>query len=261
MQTGNAGNLGDLLANSGDPHIDAYLREGYESVPGMSSRFAAGICGHLMRHQTALGISGHVAEIGTFEGRFFIAMALGLQPDEHAFGFDLFDWPDAGIFGRFAANCARHGLPPESWTALRRDSRTMPPEEFRQYLGNRRVRLFHIDGDHGLDSLAADLALATAVLHPHGLIVLDDMLHPAYPFLVVAVHRFLVDNPRWRVLAVLDREDIVAAAKFVLCDVEAVPLYEGDLMESFPERHFVLGGDAMGHHCVVLTPYPRIAEI
>lgn len=251
----------ELLAASGDPRIDAYLRDDYEAVPGMSSRFAAGLCGHLLRRQTALGIHGHVAEIGTFEGRFFIAMALGLQPGEHAFGFDLFDWPDEGIFARFAGNCARNGLPPDSWTALRRDSRTMPPEEFKALLGERPIRLFHIDGDHGLDSLAADLVLARSVLHPHGLIVLDDMLHPGYPFLVVAVHRFLVDNPRWRVLAILDREDIVAAAKFVLCDVDAVPLYEGDLMESFPLRHFVLGGDAMGHHCVVLTPQPRIAAI
>ena len=56
---------------SGHPPIDRYLAHGYERVPGMSSRFAAAICGHVIRRQTALGIVGDVVEIGTFEGRFF----------------------------------------------------------------------------------------------------------------------------------------------------------------------------------------------
>jgi hypothetical protein len=34
---------------SGHTAIDRYLNEGYESVRGMSSRFAAAICGHLIR--------------------------------------------------------------------------------------------------------------------------------------------------------------------------------------------------------------------
>ncbi|MET0605329.1 MAG: hypothetical protein ABWZ80_02640, partial [Beijerinckiaceae bacterium] len=64
-----------------------------------------------------------------------------------------------------------------------------------------------------------------------------------------------------RVVAIIDREDIVGAAKFLLCRVDAVALYEKPLMERYPKRHFVLGGDALGHHCVVLTPEPRLAEV
>jgi len=62
---------------SGHPAIDRYLAESYEQVRGMSSRFAAAICGHLIRRQSELAIAGDLVEIGTFEGRFFIAMALG----------------------------------------------------------------------------------------------------------------------------------------------------------------------------------------
>src|ERR1700733_1953384 len=69
---------------SGHPAIDRYLAESYERVRGMSSRFAAAICGHLIRRQSALGIGGELVEIGTFEGRFFIVMALGLAPGEKA---------------------------------------------------------------------------------------------------------------------------------------------------------------------------------
>src|SRR5258707_1225277 len=59
---------------SGNPVVDHYIAEGYETVRGMSSRFSATICAHVIRRQTELGISGHFAEVGTFEGRFFIAM-------------------------------------------------------------------------------------------------------------------------------------------------------------------------------------------
>src|SRR6202023_3208323 len=95
---------------SGHPAIDLYLAHGYERVRGMSSRFAAAICGHIITRQSALGVSGELVEIGTFEGRFFIAMALGLAPGENALGIDRFDWPDAGVEARFLANCAAHGI-------------------------------------------------------------------------------------------------------------------------------------------------------
>src|SRR4029077_20884705 len=99
---------GMLDIASGHPAIDRYLAQSYERVRGMSSRFAAAICGHLIRRQSALGIGGQIVEIGTFEGRFFIAMALGLAPGEKALGIDRFDWPDSGVEGRFLANCDAH---------------------------------------------------------------------------------------------------------------------------------------------------------
>ncbi len=87
------------------------------------------------------------------------------------------------------------------------------------------------------------------------------MLHPGYPFLVTAVERWLLANPEMRLMGVLDREDIVAAPKFLICHIDAVPLYEEPLMRHFQRFHYVLGGDALGHFCVVLTPHPRIAEV
>src|SRR5687768_5417768 len=57
-----------LTFRSGHPDVDRYLTDGYETVRGMSSRFAAVICGHVIRRQSELGVSGHIAEIGTFEG-------------------------------------------------------------------------------------------------------------------------------------------------------------------------------------------------
>lgn len=246
---------------SGIPLLDTYLAEGFDSVRGMSSRFSATICGHILRRQTEMGIRGAVAEIGTFEGRFFIAMGHALAPGEHAYGFDIFSWPDDQVLDRFVANTARCGLPSDRFTPRPFDTGKLSVDEFAGLTGRGPLRFIHIDGEHSPEALTHDLALAHDRLHPQGLICLDDMLHPSYPFLVVTVHAYLVAHPEMCVMCVIDREDIVAAPKFLICRRDVVRLYENDLMQAFAAQHFVLGGDAMGHHCVVLTPHPRIADV
>jgi predicted O-methyltransferase YrrM len=245
---------------SGHPAIDRYLADGYARVRGMSSRFAAAICGHLVRRQSALGIAGDMVEIGPFEGRFFIAMALGLAPGEIAVGIDVFDWPDAGVRERFLANCRDSGLGPDQIVAWQIDSAALTGEAVRARL-NGAARFIHVDGTHACESLAADLEIAHAVLHPSGIIALDDMLHPGYPTLITAVLDFLVRHPEMRVLCIIDREDIVAAAKFLLCRTDVIELYERDLMETFKPFHFILGADMVSYLALVLTPHPRLAEI
>lgn len=246
---------------SGHPDVDRYLRTGYTAVRGMSSRFAAAISAWCLTHQTTLGIRGHFAEIGTFQGRYFIAQALALEPGERALGIDLFDWPSAATYDIFVENCRRWAVPEDRMVVWKADSTALNAVALRRKLGRGDVRFFHIDGDHSPEPLRRDLDLALAVMHPKGLICLDDMLHPGYPFLVTTVERWLIDNPSMRLMCVIDREDIVAAPKFLICHLDAVPLYENDLMSHFSRYHFVLGGDALGHFCVVLTPNPRIAEV
>jgi predicted O-methyltransferase YrrM len=245
---------------SGNPAVDRYIAEDYETVRGMSSAFAATICGHLIRRQTELGISGHIAEIGTFEGRFFIAMALGLAQRERALGIDTFDWPNDGLLDLFHSHCARLGLAKDRYAAIKAKASELSPADVTKALGGP-VRFWHLDGDHSREALTADLALAEATLHPRGMIVLDDMLHPGYPLLIVAVHEWLERHPDWRVLCVIDREDIVAAAKFVLCHKDVVPLFEQDLMDTFKAQHWILGSEWERYFCVVLTPNPRIAVV
>jgi hypothetical protein len=247
--------------SSGIPAVDLYLEDGYASVPGMSSRFAAAICCGLMRLQSELGVSGPVAEIGTFEGRFFIALAHALQPGETALGIDLFDWPNRDVLARFEANCIRHGIPPERRITWQADSRTMQPEDLLAKVGGRRLRLFHIDGEHSRAALARDLELATAVLAKGGVIVLDDMLHPGYPTLMVAVHEYLERQPEMCVLCIIDRESVVAATKFVLCRREWFKVYEARLLETYGDFVWPLGADFEPHWCLVLSLDTRLADI
>ncbi len=246
---------------TGIPAVDHYLANGYDTVRGFSSRFAAAICGHLLRRQSELGVRGSVAEIGTYEGRFFIAMALALHEGEHAYGFDLFAWPGSDVLERLLANTDAHGLARDRFTPLAHDTGKLDAREFSRLTGGAPLRFVHIDGDHSPEALTQDLALVHGSLHPQGLICIDDMLHRAFPILVVTVHDYLRQHPEMRLMCVIDREDIVGAPKFLLCRAEAVALYETDLMESFKAQHLTIGGDAMGHLSVVLTPQPRLVDV
>lgn len=246
---------------AGIPAVDHYLETGFSQVVGMSSRFAAAICTGLLQIQTELGVKGHVAEIGTFEGRFFIALAHALQPEEKALGIDLFDWPNPEVLDRFERNCRQHGVPDGQRITWKTDSRSLRPDELLDKLGGGRVRLFHVDGEHSRDALTRDLERATAVLADGGVIVLDDMLHPGYPTLMVAVQTYLERHPSMRVLCIIDRESIVAATKFVVCEATWFDRLEAGLLARFKDNVWPMGADFEPHWCLVLSLDTRLAAI
>jgi hypothetical protein len=245
---------------SGHAAIDRYLGQNYEQVRGMSSRFAAAICGYLIQRQSALAISGALVEVGTFEGRFFIAMGLGLAPGEIALGIDRFDWPNAGVEGRFLANCARHGLARERFVSWKADSRDITPAALGDRLGQS-IRFVHIDSHHSRECLTNDLELVHPLLHKAGVVCLDDMLHPSYPLVVTAVYDYLARHPDMRLLCVIDREDIVAAPKFLLCADSWFARYQDELLAAFKRVHFILNADMESYFALVLTPQPRLAVV
>jgi predicted O-methyltransferase YrrM len=241
--------------------IDAYLDNGFAQVRGMSSRFATSISSWLMLMQSEAKIEGDFLEIGTFEGRYFIALAHALKPTEIAIGIDTFDWPNERVEATLHENATNNALQAEKFITLKTNTANLTPQDISRHFKNKTARFIHIDGDHSPDPLTKDLELAINLLHPKGLICLDDMLHPAYPFLVVTVNKFLEKHADYRLMCIIDREDIIGAAKFLLCHKDVTDFYEQALMTHYKKRHFVLGGDARGHHCVVLTPRPRLARV
>ncbi len=246
---------------SGIPAVDAYLEESYDKVSGMSSRFAAGICCGLMRIQSELGVTGPVAELGAFEGRFFIALAKSLHDGERALGIDTFEWPNPQVLDRFEANCVRQGVPAEKRITWKADSNKMTPEELLAKLDGERVRLIHVDGEHTQAALSKDLALATAVIRDGGVIVLDDMLHPGYPTLMVAVQAYLERHPEMTVLCIIDRESIFAATKFILCQKTWFKQYEAGLLDAYRANVWPMGANFEPHWCLVLSLDTRLAPL
>jgi predicted O-methyltransferase YrrM len=243
------------------PAADAYLADGYGRVVGMSSRFAAGVCGRLLALQNEFGVTGHFAEIGAFEGRFLIAMAHCLAPGEKALGMDIFEWPNPEVLQRFEANCRRHGLGPDRVIPWKIDSGTTTASAVLAKLDGGPIRMFHVDGEHSRSALAKDLELATEATSEGGLIVLDDMLHPGYPTLMVTVQTYLERHPEMTVLCIIDRETIVAATKFVLCRKDWFKRYEDRMLEVFKPWIWPLGADFEPHWCLVLSLDTELAAI
>ncbi len=93
---------------------------------------------------------------------------------------------------------------------------------------------------------------------PDGIVALDDMLHPGYPTLALTVHAFLDAHPEWRVAAVVDREDIVGAAKYLLCRRPAIEGYAAWLRAAFGPFVWPMGADFGAYRALVLTPDPRL---
>lgn len=246
---------------SGVPAADRYIADGYLKVRGMSSRFAAAIACATMRLQSESGISGHMAEIGTFEGRFFIALAHALRDGERGIGIDHFEWPDSAVIDRFKASLATFGPSDDRVIVLKADSRRLEPDVLLDRAPGGLIRFFHIDGEHTQDQLSKDLALALSTLDPRGVICLDDMLHPGYPLLGLTVDAFLHAHPELRVFCIIDREDIVAAAKFMICRAEHVEFYAEALHRSFSSHVWPLGADFGAYKALVLAPEPRLAQI
>jgi hypothetical protein len=188
-------------------------------------------------------------------------MALGLAVGEKAIGIDRFDWPDPGIESRFLANCTTHKIARDRFVCWKVDSREITARELRGKLGQGAVRFVHINSHHSRECLANDLELVHSILHLDGIICVDDMLHLAYPMAVTAVFDYLVRHPEMRLLCVIDREDIVAAPKFLVCRGDALALYKHDLLNAFLRFRFPLHADMETYFALVLTPWPRLAEV
>jgi hypothetical protein len=165
------------------------------------------------------------------------------------------------VIDRFKAWLAKYGPKDDRVVVHKADSRKMTPEELLGLAPGKRVRFFHIDGEHTPDHLSKDLVLAHGVLDPRGVICLDDMLHPGYPTLALTVDAYLRARPDMRVFCIIDREDIVAAAKFMICRAADFDFYQNALMAAFPQHIWPLGGDFGSYKALVLAIEPRLAKI
>ncbi|MBM3609842.1 MAG: class I SAM-dependent methyltransferase [Alphaproteobacteria bacterium] len=240
--------------------LKAYLDGPYRTTPGMSSLFAARIATHLLKFQASIGVSGQVFEIGTYKGRFFAALALALEEGEKAIGIDHFQCPDETTWDAFLATCRIAGMPADAMAGVKCDSRTWPRAEFDRLLEGKLVRFAHVDGEHTVEHLENDLELALSRLHPAGLLCLDDMLHPAYLRLPLIVDAFLKRHLELLVCCVIDREDIVAAPKFLICREAHFQTYEDTLAQAFSGNLFVLRAEfQQSRWPIILTPEPKLA--
>lgn len=137
------------------------------------------------RLQMAEGVTGNFAEIGAYQGKFTLAMAAFLKPEnEQLVVNDIFDNQDlntsqSGVgatLSAFRRNFAKLDPNPHYLRlAIKRSDALLPGE-----IGEN-IRFFSVDGGHSMDETYVDMRIAAETLHPRGIIVLDDYYNVDWP--------------------------------------------------------------------------------
>lgn len=239
---------------------DAYLARHYASVPGFSSLFSAEVAVRLLAFQQASGINGAVGEIGVLFGRSFIALALASGAGDICLAIDDFTWPvDARDV--FMENCRAMGVDLSRLAIIAANTTTLVSQDIAAKLEGCKLRYFHIDGGHTPDVLRHDLAMARPLMAPEGIICLDDMLHAQYPELGIAVRDELATDPDFVVFCVVDRADLIAAAKYLICRRGHAALYQAALRERFPDAVFPAPAEFSSGPALILSKDAKLVPL
>lgn len=175
--------------------------EHLDSVDGWLDPLAAKVTDYLMRYQSGRGLVGDVLEIGVYHGKYFLVLLGALTGEERGLAVDLFGSEAPAIAGSAEGDLAkfnenlRHWAPERRVITLQMDSRHVTP----YMLGEKEpFRFISVDGSHDHDTVLSDLALASATLHPGGVVALDDWRpegNPQWPEVIDAEVTFQTRHP------------------------------------------------------------------
>lgn len=141
---------------------------------------------------------GHVMEIGVHQGLSAIAVAALRAEGARLVAIDTFGASaDATASGgmsaderTFRANIARFHGGDAFVRVIAADSRTVSAADLGPGFS-----FCHVDGGHSSDETYRDLALASAVCMPGGLVALDDYFNPSFPGVSEGTVRYLSEHP------------------------------------------------------------------
>lgn len=159
-------------------------------------------------HQRGLGIRGAVAEIGVYQGAFFLPLARCRREGETALAMDVFDrrdlnWNAAGGVASlpgFRAAVARHLGSEERVAYLEGDSLDLTPEAVLRATGGQRARLFSVDGSHSVHHTVNGIRLAGAVAVPGAVVFLDDVRNWGWPGVIEGFARYMLLSDHGRLV-------------------------------------------------------------
>jgi hypothetical protein len=235
--------------NSYFSHID--------EVDGWLDKTTAIISNGLMRHQSATGLTGPVCEIGVHHGKYFIALACGLCPNEKGIAIDLFenqeeniDHSGMGDRGMFEKNVARFLYPP-SIAVISGNSTKLSADNISRYGG---VRFFSVDGGHTEAITLNDLRLAERSIATGGIVALDDILHQGWTGVISGYVRYRQEGGKLRAFALVPN-------KLLLADEASVASYKDFMRTEFAhfagrqDMEFI--GDIVDLYVPPSSPPPR----
>lgn len=137
------------------------------------------------------GISGNLFEIGTYQGKSAILLALMVDTNKERFAIcDDFDNKKNNIPVKqlFLKNLNSFFKDISFTEIYSKESSQLNSKECKN------IRFFHIDGGHSADETYQDLQLASRSIIESGIIAVDDLFNEFWPGVMEGVYKFLTSN-------------------------------------------------------------------
>jgi SAM-dependent methyltransferase len=133
-------------------------------------------------------LKGDILEIGVHHGRSFLVLVRLLSEKQLAVACDCFAKQTAnkGRSGHgdrevFVANINALASNTDQIKILEADSLSLSPEDYLALTEGELYRLVHVDGAHYFDNAVKDIQNSVRVLHPDGILMIDDVWNPPWP--------------------------------------------------------------------------------
>lgn len=212
----------------------AYFTGGYTRVRGWLASRGATALRAVLTFQDQRGITGTLAEIGTFHGKTFVGLGLAVRPEETLVGVDLFVHLGVDFEPVLRRNCAAFGVDPARFRLHRGPSTDLGISEWRALLGPP-ARFVHVDGNHQYAAALHDIGLAASHLAAGGAILIDDVLSVVCPDVTTAAIDFLRQNRAFRAVGLFDRDGRIGrgGAKLLVAAAQDEEAYVQALANAF----------------------------
>ncbi|MBU2993521.1 class I SAM-dependent methyltransferase [Octadecabacter sp. 1_MG-2023] len=156
-----------------------------DALPGWLLPQAARVSYRLMHEIPA----GPAVEIGVFRGKYLAVIRGAMGRSSRIVGYDLFTRAQAPLVERDL----QEGFGDGEVALYRMDSTRLTPERVLSDCGAAPV-FISVDGSHDGDPVLSDMRLCDKVLHPKGIVAMDDFLNPLALGVNEAVGRFMTQK-------------------------------------------------------------------
>jgi len=169
------------------PASTALTWERISAIPGWFTISSYGVWRALLDFQE--DVRGDVLEIGIWRGRSTAVLAGYRRPGEKLYLCDL-NLDEGAVHSALrSVGASTDDLVPLSGPSAGLEGR-LNLSAMRDS-----IRWMHIDGEHTGATVSRELALANRVLHPDGILVIDDFFSPRYPANTTETMRYLDRHP------------------------------------------------------------------
>lgn len=198
--------------------LNAYLQTGIHKVEGWC---IPQLWQSIWPLRQAIG-AGPIAEIGVFEGKFFIGLAKCFAENRHdAVAIDVFDLQQFNLDGagvgkrdKLLENCAAQGV--DKVVLRRADSLTLRQSDAEDIVARSgKIKFFSVDGCHEVLHTTRDIEFAMSVTCDDGIIAVDDYTNPNWPGVSEAVAKmYLMREFQYVPLLVTCNKLLLCSASF-----------------------------------------------